>query len=64
MRVGSGIGTTQAPMIKGSAMSDKSPRQTMAKKSGKSLKEKRATKHAKAAAKVSSTEALLHDKKR
>jgi hypothetical protein len=51
-------------MIKGSAMSDKSPRQTMAKKSGKSLKEKRAAKHAKAAAKVSSTEALLHDKKR
>jgi hypothetical protein len=36
----------------------------MAKKSGKSLKEKRAVKHAKAASKVSSTEALLHDKKR
>jgi hypothetical protein len=51
-------------MIKGQAMSDKSPRQTMAKKSGKSLKEKRADKHAKQAAKVSSTEALLHDKKR
>ncbi|HXL59301.1 hypothetical protein [Mycobacterium sp.] len=45
-------------------MTDKSPRQTMTKKSGKSLKEKRAAKHAKAAAKVSSTEALLHDKKR
>ena len=27
-------------------MSDKSPRQTMTKKSGKSLKEKRAAKHA------------------
>jgi hypothetical protein len=37
----------------------------MAKKSGKSLKEKRAAKHAKAAAKVSSsTETLLHGKKR
>lgn len=32
-------------------MSDKSPRQGMSKKSGKSLKEKRAEKHAKAAAK-------------
>ena len=32
-------------------MSDKSPRQSMTKKSGKSLKEKRADKHAKAAAK-------------
>jgi hypothetical protein len=30
-------------------MSDKSPRQTMSKTSGKSLKEKRAAKHAKAA---------------
>lgn len=46
-------------------MSDKSPRQTMTKKSGKSLKEKRAVKQAKqAAARVSSTESLLHDKKR
>ncbi len=45
-------------------MSDKSPRQTMSKKSGKSLKEKRVAKHAKAAAKVSSAEALFHDKKR
>ena len=51
-------------MIKGPAMSDKSPRQTMSKKTGKSLKEKRAAKHAKVAAKISSTEALLHDKKR
>jgi len=45
-------------------MSDKSPRQTMAKKSGKSLKEKRAAKQAKTAAKASSAEALFHDKKR
>ena len=45
-------------------MSDKSPRQTMTKKSGKSLKEKRTAKHAKAAAKVSSAENLFHGKKR
>jgi len=51
-------------MIKGPAMSDKSPRQSMTKKSGKSLKEKRAAKHAKTAARASSTEALLNDKKR
>jgi hypothetical protein len=51
-------------MIKGPPMSDKSPRQTMTKKSGKSLKEKRAPKHAKTAARAPSTEALLHDKKR
>jgi hypothetical protein len=43
-------------------MSDKSPRQTMTKKSGKSLKEKRAVKRAKAD-RVSSTDALLHPKK-
>jgi hypothetical protein len=36
----------------------------MTKKSGKSLKEKRAAKHAKAEARASSTEALLHSKKR
>jgi hypothetical protein len=58
------IGTNQAPKIKGSVMSDKSPRQAMAKKSGKSLKEKRAVKNAKAAAKASSAEVLFHDKKR
>ncbi|MEO3761647.1 hypothetical protein ABGB19_25625 [Mycobacterium sp. B14F4] len=46
-------------------MSDKSPRHTMSKKSGKSLKEKRAVKHAKRqTSRVSSTEALLHVKKR
>jgi hypothetical protein len=44
-------------------MSDKSPRQTMTKKSGKSLKEKRAAKRGKAA-QTSETEALLHTKKR
>ena len=45
-------------------MSDRSPRQTMTRKSGKSLNEKRAAKHAKLAARAPSTEALLHDKKR
>jgi hypothetical protein len=44
-------------------MSDKSPRQSMTKKTGKSLKEKRAAKHAKAA-QTSATEALLNPKKR
>jgi hypothetical protein len=44
-------------------MSDRSPRQTMTKKSGKSLKEKRAIKRAKADH-ASQTEALLHPKKR
>lgn len=44
-------------------MSDKSPRQTMTKKSGKSLKEKRAAKNAKAS-QSSATEDVLHGKKR
>jgi hypothetical protein len=44
-------------------MSDKSPRQTMTKKTGKSLKEKRAAKRGKAT-EVSQTESLLHTKKR
>lgn len=35
-------------------MSDKSPRQGMSKKSGKSIKEKRAEKHAKSAASTES----------
>jgi hypothetical protein len=43
-------------------MADKSPRQSMTKKSGKSLKEKRAVKRAKAA-ETSSTDNLLHPKK-
>ncbi|MGP4058986.1 hypothetical protein ACTWP6_29965 [Mycobacterium sp. 4D054] len=41
-------------------MSDKSPRQTMSKKSGKSLKEKRADKNAKSAAKTAAA-ATVHD---
>jgi hypothetical protein len=44
-------------------MSDKSPRQTMTKKSGKSLKEKRAAKRTKED-QTSSTEALLHPTKK
>lgn len=44
-------------------MSDKSPRQTMGKKSGKSLKEIRAAKRGKAA-EISQAEALLVTKKR
>ena len=44
-------------------MSDKSPRQGMSKKSGKSLKEKRAEKHAKAAGKNDASEGLLPKKK-
>ena len=56
-------GPTKGPHDQGLAMSDKSPRQTMNKKPGKSLKEKRAAKHAKAAARASRTEALFHDKK-
>ena len=44
-------------------MSDKSPRQTKTKKTGKSLKEKRATKRGKAE-QASQTEALLHTKKK
>lgn len=44
------------------AMSDKSPRQAMAKKSGKSLKEKRAEKRSKDSS-VSQTEELVHKKR-
>ena len=59
-----GIGTVQGSADEGPQhMSDKSPRQSMTKKSGKSLKEKRADKHAKAAAKASSADAV-HDLKR
>lgn len=43
-------------------MSDKSPRQAMAKKSGKSLKEKRAEKRSKDNS-VSQTEELVHKKR-
>jgi hypothetical protein len=48
--------------VKGAVMSDKSPRKSMSKKSGKSLKEKRAEKRTKADH-ASQTEALLHPKK-
>ncbi|WP_255457951.1 MULTISPECIES: hypothetical protein [unclassified Mycolicibacterium] len=44
-------------------MADKSPRQSMTKKSGKSLKEKRAAKRDKAG-NPSSTDDVLHHKKR
>ncbi len=44
-------------------MADKSPRQSLTKKSGKSLKEKRAAKRAKAGD-TSSTDDILHHKKR
>ncbi|MDR3662207.1 MAG: hypothetical protein P4L86_17815 [Mycobacterium sp.] len=43
-------------------MSDKSPRQSMTKKAGKSLKEKRAEKRAKTD--PAPTEGILHSKKR
>lgn len=45
-------------------MSDKSPRQGMTKKSGKSLKEKRVDKNAKSAAKSSAADAITDSKKR
>ncbi len=48
----------------GAEMADKSPRQAMGKKSGRTLKEKRAEKRAKSEATPSSTEAVLHFKKR
>ena len=51
-------------MIKGPAMSDKSPRQAMTKKSGKSLKEKRAAKHAKIGGQGVVRPGIVHDKKR
>jgi hypothetical protein len=51
------------PRYQRAAMSDKSPRQTITKKSGKSMKEKRAAKRTKSA-QISQTEALLHTKKR
>jgi hypothetical protein len=44
-------------------MSDKSPRQGMSKKSGKSIKEKRAEKHAKAAGKKDVAEPFMPKKK-
>jgi hypothetical protein len=44
-------------------MSDKSPRQGMSKKSGKSIKEKRAEKHAKAAGKSDAADPVVPRKK-
>ncbi len=44
-------------------MSDKSPRQGMTKKTGKSIKEKRADKHAKAAGKNDSPDPFTSKKK-
>jgi hypothetical protein len=46
----------------GAEMADKSPRQTMSKKSGKSIKQKRMDKKAKAA-KTSATEKLTDPKR-
>ena len=48
----------------GPLMSDKSPRQAMTKKSGKSLKEKRVAKNAKSAAKTSAADNVAEIKKR
>ena len=45
-------------------MSDKSPRQSMSKKSGKSIKEKRADKRAKASSDLASSMTKLTEKKR
>ena len=44
-------------------MADKSPRQHLAKKAGKSIKEKRAEKHAKAAGKGDKDEPFMSKKK-
>jgi len=44
-------------------MSDKSPRQGMSKKSGKSIKEKRADKHAKAAGKNDAPDPIVPKKR-
>jgi hypothetical protein len=55
-----GSGPTRA-LYQGVNVADKSPRQTMSKKSGKSLKQKRADKRAKA--ERSSTTDVLHNQK-
>jgi hypothetical protein len=55
-------GTNQAPTLKGPVVSDKNPRQGMTKKSGKSLKEKRADKRDKSAPSSAATE--IQNKKR
>jgi hypothetical protein len=45
-------------------MADRSPRHSMSKKSGKSIKEKRVERKAKAAGTTSQMERLTHDRKR
>jgi hypothetical protein len=58
-------GPPRPPTIKGPTMADKSPRQAMTKKSGKTLKEKRAVKREKADHRTSSAvDDVLHTKKR
>ncbi|MET4430777.1 hypothetical protein ABIA65_004088 [Mycolicibacterium sp. 624] len=63
MSVGSRYRDQPGPLIKGPTLSDKSPRQGMTKKTGKSLKEKRADKRSKSDT-ASQTDNLLHGKKR
>jgi hypothetical protein len=58
-------GPLRPPTIEGPTMADKSPRQAMTKKSGKTLKEKRAVKKAKADHRTSSAvDDVMHTKKR
>ncbi|MDQ6642205.1 MAG: hypothetical protein M3Y66_06900, partial [Actinomycetota bacterium] len=57
-----GHGAIQAPN-KGATMADKSPRQGMSKKSGKSLKEKRAEKRGKSEASDSGISSVTHKKR-
>jgi hypothetical protein len=54
-----GIGTIQAP-YQGVSVADKSPRQIMSKKSGKSLKQKRADKRATTERSSSTTDVLYN----
>lgn len=57
--------TAEVSRAKDAQLSDKSPRSTMSKKQGKSIKEKRAEKKAKSATAQSGVEALENkDKKR
>jgi hypothetical protein len=57
--------TAEVLQSKDAQLSDKSPRSTMSKKQGKSIKEKRAEKKAKSAAAQSGVEAVENrDKKR
>jgi hypothetical protein len=57
------IGTVQVPLFRDESMADKSPRNSMSKKSGKSLKEKRADKKSKSNGQVD-PEIVSHVKKR